>query len=124
MKSKVFGCWRSRIGKSCLKPGMQDATVVRHDIQDQAHTPFGGCFAQRNQGRVAAKVRIDIEKIGYVIMMVAVCAEDRIEVQRVDAQVLEVVQVFLDTGQIPAKEFHHTGAAGYCGCFSPRAGNR
>ena len=59
---------------------------------------------QRVKGRIAAQDRIDPVKIMGVIAVVGGALKDRVEIQRVDPQILEIVQLFDDPQQIAALE--------------------
>ena len=70
------------------------AGVVEHPVEDHAHAAPVGGVEQSAQGVVAPEHRIDREVVVGVVAMVAPRGEDRVEVDRRDAEVGEVVEPF------------------------------
>jgi hypothetical protein len=68
------------------------AGVVEHAIEDHAHAAGVGRVEQRPQGRVAAQHGIDGGVVVRVVAVVAGRREDRVQVDRRDPQVGQVVE--------------------------------
>ena len=70
--------------------------VVEHAVEDDPDPAVVGGVEQLAQRRVAAEQRVDREVVVRVVAVVRGRLEDRREVQRVDPEVLEVVEVLGD----------------------------
>ncbi len=77
--------------------------VIEDTVEHDAHAPGVRGIEQGTQGLVAAEQRVDRQIVVGVIPMVGGGLEDRCQVERGDAQVLEVAQVLddPDTGHRP-----------------------
>ena len=80
------------------------AGVVEHAIEDDPHPAVVGRVEQLAQRVVAAEQRIDREVVVGVVAVVRGRLEDRGQVERVDPEVLEVVEVLDDAEQVAALE--------------------
>ena len=76
--------------------------VVEDAVQHHPDAPGVGRVQQLAQRRVAAQHRVHLEIVVGVIAMVRPGAEDRVEIDRVDPQVGQVVQMLDYTQQITA----------------------
>ncbi len=81
---------------------MPVAAVIGHDVEHIAHVARIQRPPQRDEGRVAAKVGIDMIVVGHVILVVRQGRENRIQVEGIDAQVGQIAQARLDAGQVAA----------------------
>ena len=72
------------------------AGVIEHAVQHDANVPGMGLADQFPQSGVAAQQRIDFLVIVRVVAMIAGRLEDRVQIDRVDAEVGQVVQVLGD----------------------------
>ncbi|VFS66976.1 Uncharacterised protein [Raoultella terrigena] len=78
--------------------------MVEHAVEDQAHPLPLRIVPQAQQRGVPAKLRIDATIIFGIVFMHARRDKHRIQVQRRDAQLLEIRQLLADTVQIAAVE--------------------
>ena len=76
------------------------ARVVEHAVEDDLDPPGVGPVDQPAERRVAAEHRVDPVVIVGVVAVVGGRLEDRREVDRVDAEVGQVVEVFQDAEQV------------------------
>ena len=80
------------------------AGVVEDAVEDDPHAAGVGRVEQLAQGRVAAEQRIDQLVVVGVVAVVRGRGEDRVQVERRDAQVAQVVEVLGDAQQVAALE--------------------
>ncbi len=99
-----------RVGLGPAEPGVGDPAVVGHHVQDQAHPALGQSPPQAGQRRVPAQVGVHVVVVGHVVLMVAGGREDGVQVDGRDAQVLQVVQVLDDPGEVAPMEVPRSGA--------------
>ena len=97
------------VGLGGLKPGVPVAGMVGHDVQQVAHAARVQSLAQRNQRLVAAKMRVDVLVVGHVVLVVRLGGEDRVEIQRGDAQLLDIIQLLRNALQVAAVEDQREG---------------
>src|SRR5260370_10418846 len=91
MEREKFGAGSVQIGLGSQEPRVFSATMVGNEIEHKPHASLIQCIAQGNQRLVATKVGIDMLIIYCIILMIAGRSENRREIERVDAQVLQVV---------------------------------
>ncbi len=85
-----------------VEPAVGVAGVVKDAVEDQAYAVLLGVMAQTQQRLIAAKLRVDVAVIFGVIFMHAGRDKHRVEVERGDAELFQVRQLFADTVQIAA----------------------
>ena len=93
--------------------------VVEHTIHDQMHAAR---LQPCNQGiiiRLVTKHLVDAQVIRGVVAVIRGRGEDRIEVDRVDAQSNQVIQLFGQTSQVTTIEVLGVGAFAGVVCVSP-----
>ena len=78
--------------------------VVEDAVEDDPHPASVGLVEQFTERRVAAQQRVDRHVVVRVVAVVRCRGEDRREVQRGDAEVIELVQALGDAEQIAALE--------------------
>ncbi len=78
--------------------------VVEHAVEDDPHVAIVGGVQQLAQRGVAAQQRVDRHVVVGVIAMVRGRREDRRQVQRVDAEIGQVVEMLDDPEQVAALE--------------------
>ncbi len=101
-KGEEVRLWRVGVGERGLEPGVPITTVIRDDIEQVAHAPSVEGAAQLTEGLVAAKVGIHVIVIDHIVLVARGRAEDGVEIERVDAQLLEVIEMLENAGQIAA----------------------
>ena len=88
-----------------IEPGMVGAGVVDHRVEHEPHPAPAQRRAQIGQRRVAAEVRIDVVVVLGVVLVVAARGEDRVQVQRGDAELAgEVVELAAHADEVAAVE--------------------
>src|SRR6266545_596705 len=78
--------------------------VVEDAVEDDANAVVVGGGDQLVEGRQVAEVRVDAEVVEGVIFMVRGRLEYRVEIQRGNTQLGEVVKMIDDAAQIAAHE--------------------
>ena len=76
------------------------ATMVEHSVDYDSHPSFMYLFDQGCKLFVGAEDRIYIEVIDQIIFMVLSGDKNRIKIDGVEAQILDIIQVFSDTFNI------------------------
>src|SRR5688572_24164948 len=84
-------------------------TVVENTIQDNAHIPFVCLLEQFVERLLPAEQGVDSVKIKGMVAVVSSGGKDRIQIQRGDAQILQIVQLFGDPIQVAALKAVHSG---------------
>ena len=80
------------------------AGMVEDPIQDDMHISGMGSLQQGAERGVAAQQGIHLHVVEGVIAMVGRCREDRVQIERIDTQRLEIVQLLDNAVQIAALE--------------------
>ena len=83
--------------------------VIEDAVEDHAHPSAVSGVEELAQRGIATEQRVDRQVVVGVIPMVGGGLEDRCEVERGDAEVLEVAQVLSDPEQVTALEPVHRG---------------
>ncbi|MNG83991.1 hypothetical protein D3C79_427250 [compost metagenome] len=78
--------------------------MVKHPVQHQFHPHLVSTHSQTLQGGIAAEIGIDLVIVFGIVFMHARRGENRVQVQRRDAQFLQVRQLLIDAIQIAAIE--------------------
>ncbi len=78
--------------------------VVEDAVEDDPHPAVVGRVEQLAQGIVATEQRIDRQVVVGVIAVVRGRGEDRVEVERGDAEILEIAEVLGDPAEVAALE--------------------
>ena len=78
------------------------AGMVKNAIQNDVHPAPVGLIQQFEEDRVLPQNRVHMPVIIGVVAVVGGGHEDRVEVERVDPEVLQIVQFLIDAQQIPA----------------------
>src|SRR5271156_5833295 len=87
-----------------LEPGMTVADVVEYGIENQPHFPSLQFADQLLQCLLAAKLRINGEEVGRIVLVVRRGDEDRCQVECRHPEILDVIEMVDDPGQIAAEE--------------------
>ncbi len=87
------------------------ARVAEHTVQHYPHAQLAGLAAQLLKVRVCAQEGVHLVIIPGVVAVVAARAEDGVEVEHADTQVLEVGQFGDDALQVAAEEIHSLAVA-------------
>ena len=96
---------RRRAGLEDVVERPEAATgVVEDAVEDDPHPALVGAIEQLAERRVAAEQRVDLEVVVRVVAVVRGRLEDRRQVDRGDAEVLEVVEPLGDAEQVAALE--------------------
>ena len=103
-----------------MEPGVHETAMIRDDIQHVAHIPLAESLAQRNQGLVAAEHRVHLAEIAHVVAVVGEGSKDWVQVKRVDAKLLKIVEVSFDASQVAAIKGHQLAIPGCL--LTPREG--
>ena len=80
------------------------AGVVEDAVEDDPHAAAVRRVEELAERRVAAEERVDLEVVVRVVAVVGGRLEDRRQVQRVDAERLDVVEVLDDPEEVAALE--------------------
>ena len=70
--------------------------MIEHAIQHNAHAELIGMLDQIVEILLGAEVRIDLEIILRIIRVIGARIEDRVEVQRIDTERLQIFQFLID----------------------------
>ena len=76
----------------------------KHAVQHHVDACVGGFARQALEIRFRAERRIDLKVVAHVVFVVAAGAEDRVEVNRADSQILQIGKLFAHALQIAAEE--------------------
>ena len=93
---------RLRVGPPTVEPGMGVRGVVEDRIQQQTHPARAGGGAQVGQGRIPAEMRVDVLEVLDVVLVHARRGEDRVQIERADAEILEILEGLDHPRQIAA----------------------
>ena len=80
------------------------ARVGKYAVEHHADADFLRRFAQFGELRVRAAQRVNLRVVARVVAVIRPCAENRVQVDNVDAHVLQVGQLLLNAGQRAAVE--------------------
>ena len=103
-EDEVVGGRRARVRLRGQEPRMLDPDVVGRDVEHQPDVTLAGRAPQRDERGVATEMLGDAAVVDDVVPVVRASLEDRVEIDRVDAEVDQVVEVVLDPGQVAAIE--------------------
>ena len=78
--------------------------VIEHAVENDLHAAAVQFRRQRGEGRVAAERRIDVQIVVGVVAVIGAGREDRVHVDGVDAERLDVIEFVLHALQIAAVE--------------------
>ncbi|MNL28997.1 hypothetical protein D3C87_1506680 [compost metagenome] len=78
--------------------------MVEDPVQHHLHAHAVGGLEHAREGRVAAEGRVHVHVVAGVVLVVAAAGEDRVEVEGVDAQLLEVGELLGHPVQVAAHE--------------------
>src|ERR1039458_4806442 len=95
---------RSLAASRRQEPGMTVADMVENGIENEPHLPPLQLADQLLQRLLAAKLRIDGEEIGGVVLVVRGRDENRREIQGRHPEVLDVVEMVGNPRQIAAEK--------------------
>ena len=112
----IVGRARLALLDGILERPVRIARVVVDDVEDDADAHRVCQLHERLELIVGAEVRIDLAEVGGVVLVRALRFEQRIEVDRGDAEFLQVVELLLHAFDIAAVERHPVAAV-----RSPRA---
>ena len=73
-------------------------------VEDDVHPHLLRSIDEMLEVVIRAENRVDLEIVARIVMMIAFRLEDRIQINRVDAEVFEIRQFRLDAAQVAAKE--------------------
>jgi hypothetical protein len=74
--------------------------VVEYAIENHAHVLFMGFIEQRPQGAVAAQHWVHVVVVEGVVAVIRSGGKDRVEIERRDPEILDVVEPFSDPIQV------------------------
>ena len=103
-----------------LKPRVHETAMVRNDIQHIAHVPLAERLAQRNQRLIPTQNRVHLAKVAHIVAVIGIRGKNRVEVERVDPQALEIVQMGFNPRQVAAIKRHQPLLSG--SSFAPGEG--
>src|ERR1051326_6121363 len=95
--------------------------MIRHHVQHQPNPPLYERLAQRNECCVATQVRVNVAVIFDIVFVIAGRGENGREIERRDAQLLQIVQLLENTLQVAPKEFDGSSLLMTSWYFSPGA---
>src|SRR5205085_10488549 len=84
--------------------------VIEDSIEDQMHAALIDGRDERLKRGIAAERRINVQVIVRVVAMIRARGEDRIQIDRVNAEALQVVEFLFDAFQITAVELRAVSA--------------
>ena len=87
-----------------VEVGRVRADVVQRGVRDHAQAALAGLAGQALEVVVAAEGRIDALVVAGVVLVIAGGLEDRRQVQRVDAQLAQVIELVDEAGEVAAEE--------------------
>ena len=83
--------------------------MVEHAVGDHAHIARVRFVEQPPESAIAAQDRIDVVVVIGVIAVIGCRSKDRIEVERCNAEVLQIIQLFGHAQQIAPFEAERIG---------------
>ena len=87
-----------------VKPFGVGTDMIDRDIEHQVHVSGMHLICQFGERFIASEIRIDEIVIERIIAMHRRCPEDRIQIDGIDAEILQIVEFFNNTVQIAAVE--------------------
>ncbi len=101
----------SRVLMGCPEPLMRIPRMIRGEVANHPHTPRVRSLDQRGVGSIPSEQRVDLGERQRVVAVVRARREDGREIDEVHAELLQVIEVFLDAEQVAAVELCGRGCA-------------